>query len=133
MPSDIPSAAVEGGADVIIRKEQLDVLSQYMLSGFHQRMERHLRAEYPDQTKGMSDEKLHDLVVTGSERATGYGITDTNDVRRFLEYVAVYGVDFGKTPNSLWAEPFLLSKGLTGTAKMNEIDAHKLFVLSRGQ
>ncbi len=118
---------------LIIRKEQLDVLSQYMLKQFYDETEKHLKKRYPEQTKEMSDEQLRELIVEGVEEAEGYDITDENDVKRYLEYLIEYGRDFGKSSETIWAGQFLNNKDLTGTEKMNEIDDYDLFVITLGK
>jgi len=115
---------------MVIRKEQYEVLSQYTLGQFFQAMENYLREAYPEQTAGMSHEQLRELIAEGTERAGHYDITDENDVKRFLEYLVLYGRDFGKSAATSWAEQFLTDTNLPATARMNEIDSYELFVIS---
>jgi len=116
-----------------IRKEQMDVLSQYMLNQFSDRMELHLTKRYSEQTKKMNDGQLRELIVKGVEEAEEYDVTDENDVKRFLEYHVEYGRDFGYSSETKWAKQILNNKDLTGTSKMNEVDDYDLFVLTLGK
>jgi len=124
---------IKGGSMLTIRKEQMDVLSHHMLNQFSDSMEVHLMKRYPEQTKDMSNEQLRELIVNGVEEAEKYGVTDENDVKRFLEYHVEYGRNFGYSPETIWAEQFLNNKDLTGTEKMNEIDNYDLFVITLGK
>ena len=118
---------------LIIRKEQLDVLSENILKQFFGSMEQHLKKRYSEQMKEMDDEQLREFVVQGVEEAKEYDITDENDVKRFLEYLVQYGRDFGESLDTKWANQFLHNNDLTGTEKMNEIDDYDLFVITLGQ
>lgn len=117
----------------VIRKEQMNVFSQYMLNRFFDNMQRHLNKRYPEQTKKLGNNQLRELIVAGTEKAKEYDITDENDVKRFLEYLVEYGQNFGKSPETIWASQFLHDKELSGTMKMNEIDNYKLFVITLGK
>ena len=115
-----------------IRKEQMDVLSQHMLTQFSNSMKEHLTKRYPEQTNVMKNGQLQELITAGVEKAEKYDVTDENDVKRFLEYQVEYGRDFGHSSETMWANQFLNNRDLTGTDKMNEIDNYDLFVVTLG-
>ena len=47
---------------LVIRREQMDVLSAYMRAQFEQRMVNHLRAKFPERTQDLPDEKIRSVV-----------------------------------------------------------------------
>ena len=81
----------------------------------------------------MTENQLKKLIVDGIEIAEGYKITDENDVKRFLEYLVVYGRNFGTSSETKWAYQFLINNVLNGTKKMNAIDDYDLFVITLGK
>lgn len=116
-----------------IRKEQMEAMRIDMLKRSYRQLQTHLQQRYPEHTAEIDNEQLQKLVITGIDQAKKYKVTDHNDVRRFLEYQIEYGSNFGYTPETQWAEPFLNHSNLTGTAKMDEIDNYALFVIKLGK
>lgn len=110
-----------------IRKTQMNALSEYMLGQFESRMVIHLRAHFSEQTKSLSAAELQTIVHRGVGNAARYNVTAEDDVRRYLEYVVMYGVDFDTNPRSAWAQEILRTQELSGGEKMDRIDAYDLF------
>jgi hypothetical protein len=50
-----------------------------------------------------------------------------NDVRRYLECMALYGRDFDTGEETAWAGRILRDKSLTGTLKMDRIADYETF------
>jgi hypothetical protein len=113
---------------MIIRKEQMDVLSRFMLGQFENEMIVHLRSRFQSCSQ-MKDGDLRTLVRGGVERAGQYEIVKEYDVRRYLEFMVEYGDDFDRTE---WAAQILTNQSLSGTQKMDRIDDYTLFVLRDG-
>ena len=85
-----------------------------------------LREELSDETEAVSDEELRGLVVSGVERAQGYGIVHEDDVQIFIALLLVHGADFGADPES-WAGRILTDGSLTGARKVTALVAeHQL-------
>jgi len=118
---------------LIIRKEQWDVLSKYMVDQFVDGAVVHLRKAFPEQTKNLTEPVLRGMIRTGIEKAESYDVTDEADVERFLECMVRYGSDFDTDPETSWAGQILYDESLTGTEKMNQIDDYALFVLTIGK
>jgi hypothetical protein len=110
-----------------IRETQLKALSEYTLRQFESRMVIHLRANFSEQTKSLSAAELQTTVHLGVGTASSYLVTTEDDVRRYLEYVAMYGVDFDTNPLCAWAYEILRTPELNGAEKMDRIDAYDLF------
>jgi len=118
---------------IVIRKEQMKIFSQYQLDTFFETMEQSLKRKYSVETKNMARADLRELVEVGVVEAEKYGIKDENDVSRFLEYLVIYGRDFGQLPEMRWAYQFLSDPELTGSEKINQLDSYELFVITLGK
>ncbi|CDH44861.1 hypothetical protein [Candidatus Contendibacter odensensis] len=112
-----------------IRKEQMEVLSGYMREQFEWRMVKHLREKFPDRTKDLADDKIRVVVQSSMKKAEGYGIEYEDDIRRFLEYLVIYGTRLDVREETQWIGDILRRNDLTGTAKMNLIDSRELEAL----
>ncbi|MFO7639967.1 MAG: hypothetical protein R6X17_01465 [Candidatus Competibacteraceae bacterium] len=115
-----------------IRQEQMDVLSAYMRDRFEQRMVKHLQEKFPDRTKDLPDEKIRLVVQNSMKKAEIYGIEYEDDIRRFIEYLVIYGTRLDTREETRWIGEILRRDDLTGTAKMDLIDNCELQAL-RGQ
>ncbi len=115
-----------------IRKEQMEVLSAYMRDQFEQRMVEHLRATFPDRTQDIPDEKIRVVVQNSMKRAESYSIEYEDDIRRFIEYLVIYGTRLDTREDARWIGDILRRDDLNGAAKMDLMDRRELQVL-RGQ
>jgi hypothetical protein len=112
-----------------LRQEQYDSLRQTALDAFVAKMVHHLGERFPEECERLGEASLRSLIRGGIERGAEHGISDENDVCRWLEYLVRFGPDFGCDSRS-WARPFLLDNGMDGTRKMNALDDYYLFVLT---
>lgn len=112
-----------------IRKEQIKVFRDYVRIQFENRMKIHLKSNFSDKIANISEQDLCDLIHVGIERAIGHGVVLVDDIQRFLECVFTYGHDFGENSDIPWAYDILKEEGLTGTQKMDRIDAYTIFIL----
>ena len=115
-----------------MRAEQMATLKAEGLRKFVDEMLAHLRKRCPKQTEAMDDAALRESIGEGIAQAGEHGVTDENDVRRFLEYRTQYGPEFGQSPDTAWAGKILADKELDGTQKMDRIDEYHLFVVQLG-
>jgi hypothetical protein len=115
-----------------IRETQMKTLREYTLRQFENRMVAHLRTTFQKQTHDLSEAELRVRIRTGVHHAAHYNITIEDDVRRYLEYVTMYGPDFDANPQTAWAGEILRTQNLNGGEKMDRIDEYDLFG-SRGQ
>jgi hypothetical protein len=107
-----------------IRKEQMEALSEHMLDSFRKRLAEHLRQKLPAHTELMDAPTLEATINAGIERAGRCGVTGENDIRRFVECMFVHGPHFDTDPAAAWAGDILRTDGLSGTEKMDRIEAH---------
>ena len=110
-----------------IRREQMEALGRYSLDQFEAAMIRHLRTRFPAQTETRIDSDLREMIKNGIGRAAVYDITLENDVKRYLEYMVLYGPEFDQTPQTAWAGDILRADDLDGTEKIDRIDEAELF------
>ena len=100
-----------------------------MLTQFEANMVSHLSSTFPTQTKSMEVEAIRDLVQDGMARAGQYGITSERDIRRYLEYMVMYGADFDNAPETPWAGKILNNEALSVSQKLDRLDDYDTFVL----
>jgi hypothetical protein len=115
---------------LVIRKEQMDVLSNYQLELFVKRVVEHLTLSFPDKTGSLKQKELEDLIRKGVDSAEKYDIDDESDVERYLDYVIRFGASFDIDKETAWASEILNNQEINGTEKMNQIDDYVLFQLS---
>lgn len=116
---------------LVIRPEQVEVLSQYMLKQFENRMIVHLRKSFPHETEEMSEVNLRELIQTGIERAKQYGVELENDVQSYLEMMIIYGADFDTNSKTDWAGEILRTPDINGTTKINLLEDYELNLLRK--
>ena len=110
-----------------IRREQMEALGRQSLQQFEAALLEHLRTRFPTQTDGRLDPELRTMIHDGIDRATVYGITLENDVRRYVEWMVLYGPDFDRNPETAWAGDILRTDDLDGTEKIDRIEEAELF------
>jgi hypothetical protein len=74
---------------LIIRNEQMNILSRHMLHNFEEEMLAYLKT-----LKDLPEREMRGMVETAIKEALVFGITLEDDVRRYLECHAEYGSDF---------------------------------------
>ena len=116
---------------MIIREKQIEILSQFMLKQFRNRMMVHLCTCFPENTQNIEDATLQTMIETGLEQAAEYGVTTEDDVRRYLEYVVIHSTNIDTNPEIPWMCEILEDESLNGTEKMNSIDDVTLFSMMR--
>jgi len=95
---------------LIIRKEQMDVLSNYMKQSFENRIFKAIKIAYPELNLTMNEAELRLLIHNETAKAAEYGIIIEHDVERFINLAVKYGVDFDSSQS--WATDFLYKKPL---------------------
>jgi hypothetical protein len=107
---------------MIIRQQQMEMLSHQMQQQFENRMVAHLRMNFPSHHLTANEQSLRTLIRKGIERTKDYDVVFEDDIRRFLEYMVVISPDFDANPATSWAGDILRSKNATGVQKMRRID-----------
>jgi hypothetical protein len=109
-----------------IREEQMQALSGLVLEQYERRMVEHLRATFPDRTKNLQDDRIRAAVQSCVKNANDHGIVYEDDIRRFIEYVVIYGTALDARAETRWIGDILRRDDLDGTAKMDLIDSLEL-------
>ncbi len=112
---------------LIIRKEHMFALSQSMLVRFEGEMFEHLRSVFRSTVARLSDLELHQFIQNSIRLAESQAIIYKTDIRRFLEFLATNGLDIHRNQKLAWAREILADSTLTGTEKIDRIDACELF------
>ena len=119
MPPELRSDAQIEKKRLVIREEQREVLKQYMVKQFEERMVLHLRRVFPEKIKFLSEQELRTQTQRGINQSAQYQITVEGDVQRYLECAVVYGWDFHATS---WAREILCHNDWNGEMKMDKIE-----------
>jgi len=102
-----------------IRQDQMRAFSEYMDRSFEQRATRHLRAEYPAETTGMSDDQLCAFVQEGSGKAAKYELNRETEIGLFLDLLMLFRADFDQ--GVPWAKDILESSYLSSEQKVERL------------
>jgi len=108
-----------------IRAAQMEALRQYMFDQFVRETVRQLWQSFPDETASMEEDDIKAFVFRGIENAGRYGISDSENVLRYIECSMAYGEDFDVAPETDWAGSILRREGLSPDTRMDLIDWHE--------
>jgi len=112
-----------------LREEQMTALGDAKRADFAKRMVAHLRERFTKQLldQGVKPAGLEPFVDEGIEQAAGYEVKYNDDVRLYLECMALFGRKFDRDQKRAWAGEILNRKDISGHAKMEMIHGHLLF------
>ena len=116
---------------LVIRKEQIEVLSAAMRQRFIDRMVSHLNTVFPDKLIEMESIQADDdnqsleayitnLITTAEE----IDILTEGDVARYISFVTEFGEGFDKDRNMRWATNILANRKLSGTTRISLLYEH---------
>jgi len=100
-----------------------------MSGRFEQRMLEHIKNTFPERIKQVSDEKIRTVIQDSIKKSESYAIEYEDDIRRFIEYLIIYGTQLDSKPETRWIAAVLQRTDLTGTAKMDMIDDYELQII----
>jgi hypothetical protein len=103
---------------LVIRKEQMEAFSAYMMRQFEERMAAHLRVAFPEQMGEISETELQQAVRARIAEATSYGLDYEDEIERYLDYTVIYGAEFPRMP---WASA-ILATGESGPTKVTLLE-----------
>lgn len=110
-----------------IRAEQMQVFLDRQRTELVDSLVAELAPRAPEASAAPADASaLTQVVRAAVERAIASGITLGADIRRFVDFRLRLGPGFGEDPESP-ARAILDDPELTGTEKINELDAYELF------
>jgi hypothetical protein len=111
-----------------IRTDQLHAFSAKLHEDFVRQTSAQLVERFPEyiERHGLKHE-ISPFVERGISEAASYGITQSNDVRLYLECMVLLQPNFASSPEFPWAAMALGSHELSGTEKMNRIHDYLVF------
>ena len=89
---------------------------------FVQRMALHLRTRFAQRAADLSDEGLTAQIELGMAEAQGHGVVYEDDIRRYLEYLVIYGAPLDQQATVTGLADILHDEALSGSAKLDLID-----------
>jgi hypothetical protein len=107
-----------------IRKEQMDILGEYMLKKFENYMVVHLRHRFAERLKGTPEEAIRAIVQKGISKANCYDIRIEYDVERYIDLMFILGDDFDTAEKTLWAGELLRNNKMLPRKRINGIYNH---------
>lgn len=113
-----------------IRCAQMDTLSMALRDDFVRSTARHLEESFPEDLlrHGLTGDSKG-LVERGIQEAESYGITESMDVRLYVECMVILQPDFATAQSLPWAVETLRATGLSGTERMDRIHDHLVFAM----
>lgn len=106
---------------MIIRKAQIDELSQGAKSAFEDEMVAHLAEFSPPLFKVIKEEQMREAVRFGVSQADNYGFNLRGPIRLYLESMLLFGSHFDTDPQYPWAGEIL--KNQNSSLQMNRADS----------
>ena len=103
---------------LVIREEQLAVLSRSLYECFVSRSCEHVRHYFPDRCLALGNPGTLDEVRDGLRRGISYCFETQYDLLRFLNLIFEFGMDFERNDANTWARPHLES-GRSPTFRMD--------------
>ena len=106
-----------------IRKQQIDILSEYMVKRFEDQVLAHLKTAFPETFEQKGEEGLRRIIRDGMEHTRHYGLVSEYDIARFL-ILRVLREDFDTNPETPWVGTVLNSTVLSPHLKMDQLCRH---------
>jgi hypothetical protein len=107
---------------LIIRKEQLAVMSSALEALFVSRVVAHLQRALPQVSNEMGDDAVRESVVRGMGKARGYGIFTESDAVRFVDFT--YALSFDFDTEQEWAHKILTDTLVPAEMRLDMIDEY---------
>jgi len=106
---------------LIIRKKQMDVLTEYMHGRFENFMVPYLRDLFPKDCQILDDHRLRRLIRKGIKDAKTYGIEMYSEIAKYISLYFFLSFDFDKDDRYPWAKQQLMRKNISETEKMRHL------------
>jgi hypothetical protein len=102
---------------LVIREEQVQVLSEYMRKSFEDRTLVHLKRFWPERCEAAGDDAVRQSIRDGIRRARGHGMSSEYDLARFIDLMYGLGMDF----DASWAGKYLANEELSPRARLDAL------------
>ena len=104
---------------LVIREQQLEVLSRAMRRHFEDLAVAHLQSALPDRCEAMGAAAVRASVMKAMQAARMYGLVEEYDILRYLNLMYVLGLEFDRDSRFPWAADILSDSQLQGRTKMD--------------
>jgi len=95
---------------LVIRQEQMEILSRQRRQQFEERLLEHLKQVMPERCQELGDDRLRAEIRYGIERAMSYDIAAERDVASYLAVMLRFGRDFDQSPERPWVQSILTDR-----------------------
>lgn len=92
---------------LVIRKEQIEKLSERRMRSFEDEMVMHLAEFSPPLYKVIKEDQMREAVRFGMKKADDYGLKLRGPIRLYLEMMLLFGSHFDTDPQYPWAAEIL--------------------------
>jgi hypothetical protein len=92
---------------LIIRRQQMKILDDYVRRTFIERMVAHVERFFPASIREMDAADLRKTIRKEIEHAGRHGFVAQRDVCKFIDIVFALGRDFDENPEHVWAREIL--------------------------
>lgn len=106
---------------LILRKEQMQALGDYLYKKFENRMVIHLNRFFQKTCGELGEAKTRELIRAGVKRAAIYNILGERDVCKFIDIMCSLGEQFDEDPTLPWARKILLDKTVKTPRRRMEV------------
>jgi len=108
---------------LIIREDQMKVLSEDAGRRYESRVLDHLRRCFPAQAENLGEEHLRHTIRSGVGKAGAYGIECEREVSMYIDLMVLFGEDFDTDAAYPGARSILQNQALDQQTKMQRLYA----------
>lgn len=105
-----------------ISRVQMRQLGAVSRDRFVRRMLVHLRSKFKGRAETLSDEQLQAQIEQGMKEAQRHGVVYEDDIRRYLEFLMIFGAPLDQQAQAPWLADILHAKAFDGQRKLDLID-----------
>jgi hypothetical protein len=96
-----------------LRGEQIEILAAPRLERLYEDLVAHVRKDFPEETDGLSDERLLAHMRLVLKRARKYGIRAERDVYKYVNLSVLFGPYFDEKEETAWTKDYLLDEDIS--------------------
>ncbi len=115
---------------LIIRKEQIEIMSTYQVKRFIKDCIEFKKQFWPETDIDLSEKELNEKIRKIVSTADGYGIKEEELVLRFLNLEYALGPDFDSSGQHDWVPGILADENINSLDKIEQLEGNVEQVLS---
>lgn len=90
-----------------IRKKQIQAFEPPLRQRLHQKLLRHVRTHFVEETEGRTDQELLEHIGAAHLGAESYGIRAERDLYLYVNITVIHGLDFDRAEETAWTKEVL--------------------------